>query len=204
MNKHRKPLKAFSHSLVPQEEVKAVIDELKDAPDRAAAVQLGAYVDSMLTHTLTNLIRTDVPEAMKARILRSTFKEKNDALFVLKITDERTYQNLEIIREIRNAFAHSARLITFETPEVVEAVEALEDDGKGLNSEGNEHLSSARAKFTSCCFRSILTVMFRNIGKKMDMIGQVMEALTPYLNENLRPHAERVARSVEALKNFRL
>lgn len=196
-----RPLKEFSLSAVPQEEIAAVFAELKNATDRAAAVQLGAYVECMLTHTLMNRIKSNLPEKIKQMILRATFQHKNIGLLHLGIIDDDTHQNLEIIREIRNAFAHSPRGITFETPQVVEAVQGLKEEFKQPLIEGIDHLTPARRKFTSSCYRSIFTVVFRTVGKKLDLIGRVLEVLKPHLNEELKPEAERVARSAQVLKD---
>src|SRR5262249_17796029 len=50
----------------------------------------------------------------------SSFSAKIDISYALRIIDKKTYDDLTIVRKIRNKFAHSMWLINFENPEIVE------------------------------------------------------------------------------------
>jgi hypothetical protein len=57
---------------------------------------------------------------------------------------------LEAIRKIRNAFAHSAKYITFQTPEIANECANLRK-GRRNTTEFPEFFSKERAKFLSRC-----------------------------------------------------
>jgi hypothetical protein len=205
MTKKKKPLKVLSTGAVTNAELKAVIEEVQTSTDRAAAVQLGAFVESVLGECLLSLLwRPGSKASYEHKMAQTTFQEKNIAAFKLEIIDDRIFKNMEIIREVRNAFAHSARPISFQTPEVIAVVDEIEDDGKGLTPEMAAEMAKARAKYTSSCMVCVATVKFRAMGKKIDLMGRVTKALLPYTDPALAPHSEAISKAAEVLSKFTL
>jgi hypothetical protein len=202
--KLKTPLEQVSRAPVGQDDILAVVEEVRNASDRAAAVHLGAFVERKLNDAFLSLVRAESRAKLEKEISEASFKEKIEGALKFGLVDDRLFKNLELIRRIRNAFAHSARAITFETPEVVAVVGELTDDGKGIPTKMLDNASPARIKFASCCMAAVITVGFRAIGRKADLMGRVVEALSIRLNPDLAPHAETIKRSAELLKKFEM
>jgi DNA-binding MltR family transcriptional regulator len=93
------------------------------------ALAAGACLDQGLQNAL--LARMDKPN----RDLRdslfegygplSSFKAKIDVAFAFGIVDSTIYRKLNAIRKVRNLFAHSPALLTFESSEVLLLLEKL-------------------------------------------------------------------------------
>jgi hypothetical protein len=200
-----KPLEQFSRTPVAPEEVAAVFEEVRKANDRHAAVHLGAFVEQGLGIAFLSLVGEQKSAELKKEISWASFDDKIKAALKLELIDDRIFKKLEIIRQIRNAFAHSARPISFETPEVVAAVDELIDDGKAVPTNMLDNASPARAKFSSCCRAVMATVGFRAIGRKFHLMGRVVEALsTAQAKPELMPFAETIKQSAEKLKKFEM
>jgi hypothetical protein len=91
-----------------------------DANDRGACILLSADVENGLDNALTQIV---LPHFDRGALFGeqgplSTFSRKITMAHALRITGPITHQNLGIIRQVRNAFAHSKIPIDFDTPEV--------------------------------------------------------------------------------------
>lgn len=88
--------------------------ELLSQSDRGAAVLGGAYADTVLGEALKSKLRDlNLPnkETLHKRLFRhygplSTFSARIDMAFALYLIGENTRHDLDIIRDIRNDFAH--------------------------------------------------------------------------------------------------
>lgn len=100
---------------------KIVREMMKSRNDRGAAVLLGTFVESALEDVITiflsrNINRRRIFSGTNAPL--NTFSDKILMGHALEIYGPETLHNLEIIKLIRNAFAHSRISIRFSTPEV--------------------------------------------------------------------------------------
>jgi hypothetical protein len=93
--------------------------------DRGAAILMGTNVDLALTSAIFHLLDTkdrDRLESDAGPLSRRILLGR-----ALRIYGPVTQRNLDLIRHIRNAFAHAHVPITFDTKEVKAAVSLLED-----------------------------------------------------------------------------
>jgi hypothetical protein len=95
--------------------------------DRTAALLPAALVDTSLIRPIAAAARP--PNAQELRVsetlLSSDFSAKIKKAFAHGLIGPDTKKNLEVIKEVRNAFAHSLSEIEFATPEVERACAML-------------------------------------------------------------------------------
>src|SRR3984885_4981880 len=113
---------SHGHFALWQEEVTA------EKNDRGAAILLGTNVENAIQSAIVRFI--DVQAGQSGRLFRSnaplsSFANKITIAYALNIFGEETQTNLELIRSVRNTFAHAKVPITFETTEVQRACEFL-------------------------------------------------------------------------------
>jgi mannitol operon repressor len=197
-----KLLKQLSRSLIGPKEIADFIEEIREESDRSAAIILAAFVEQTLEQTILSLLSSE--KKWRKRVERAKFEDKNKIALKLSLVDQLEFDNLEIIRKIRNAFAHAAIRLRFETPEVAAEVDALHDAEKGLPAGMPGALSKRRLKYTSCCIASVMTVRFRGLGKRLELISRVTSALVPHLGKQFEPHAQAIEKAVPVLKKFKL
>ncbi len=115
----KKPkLRDLSREVPTEADLNALIDKLQEGPPIVSAILGSALIEHELESLLRTRIRhkddgtwdllteTDGPLA--------TFSRKITAGYALGLYDEATRANLDIVRHIRNAFAHAKKLITFD------------------------------------------------------------------------------------------
>jgi hypothetical protein len=197
-----KLLKLLSRSLIGPDEIAGFIEEIREESDRSAAITLAAFVEQTLEQTILSLLSSE--KKWRKRVERANFEDKNKIAHRLTLVDQRQFENLETIRRIRNAFAHAAIRLRFDTPEVAGEVGALHDAGNGLPAGMPGAISKWRLKYTSCCIASVMTIRFHGLGKRLELISRVTSALAPHLRTQFKPHAEVIEEAVATLKKFKL
>ena len=131
-----KDLKAYTkvaaHDLSPADFVAA----LKGESDRGAIILAATMIDDRLSIALRERM-PDINSAEAARIfgvdgLAGTFANRLKLAQALGIIDRGTRKLLELIREMRNACAHSRQIMTFSTPVIRAAfVSTMPDEAEG-------------------------------------------------------------------------
>jgi len=90
--------------------------------DRSEALVRGALVEDALQRAILNRMRAlDAPDGRRLfgpNAPLSSFYGQIAVAYAIKIIGPRTRDDLDCIREIRNAFAHTISRIEFTTPEV--------------------------------------------------------------------------------------
>lgn len=88
--------------------------------DRAAAILTGSYLEVLLEKLLrTKFIQSPVVEDLfKGNGALSTFSSRIALCFALGYIEETTYRDLNLVRKIRNHFAHNIANASFEDSEV--------------------------------------------------------------------------------------
>ena len=110
------------------EDVEALEAELYTlGNDRATAVLFGSFVDTSLERLLASKMRQDLSSEMRGNLFGpngplGTFSSKIALAYALKLVGPISHGDLELIRELRNQFAHSRMSFTFETPAVREVI----------------------------------------------------------------------------------
>ena len=105
----------------PSENVKKTIMNVMIGPsdDRTTALLAAALVDASLIRPIAVAARSpNVEEIRVSGLLSSPFAEKIKKAFTHGLIGPETKKNLEVIKEVRNAFAHSLSDIEFRTAEI--------------------------------------------------------------------------------------
>jgi hypothetical protein len=102
-------LKQYGAGNPTQSDIEALENELYNGPDRAAAIVMGSMVEKAIDKLLSdNIIESDDKK----------FFHKIEIAYSHKLFGEKTKKELDIIRCLRNQFAHSRLPIEFVTPVV--------------------------------------------------------------------------------------
>ena len=97
------------------------------------------------------------------------FNAKIKMAYILEIIGKRTTADVQAIRAIRNAFAHSTLVIDFDTPEVTEVISLISiPDREPMTMEGISP-NDARERFIQSCFRLHLHLFTYKPGVKTHM-----------------------------------
>lgn len=160
--------KSLSHHLSRRElddaELNVAIDEFQDGSDRVAAIMGAALVESHLM----DAIRTSLVDAFDMNALFhdqgapfGTFKARIVAGRALGLYDERVAADLDIIRDIRNQFAHALLSLSFENPHIAGRCSGLGDhpvfyfDGTPINCSNahGRNVSETRLRYEKLCWQ---------------------------------------------------
>lgn len=135
-----------------------VLEEVHQASDRTAAIVLASWVERSLEQSIINALPRHDDKTISKLLERdgalNSFYGKIHLGFALGLYDASVVDNLEAIRRIRNAFAHAALAIHFETQQVIDEVEKLHVT---INPTPTElmQFSVYRRKFTLACLRFV-------------------------------------------------
>lgn len=124
-------LRDLSRRELSPEDYGKVVDQLEmpDVPDMVAAL-LGA---TLVEHQVDQAIRAHLKHSddrMWGRLTDpagplNNFSSKVSLGFALGLYDINIFENLHIVRDVRNAFAHARTLLTFQHPTVRTAIEKM-------------------------------------------------------------------------------
>lgn len=114
----RQSSRYLSRERLTEADISAFIDELGSANDRAYALMFCAFVDNILCDVLLTYFRADrgdlkdlLFDAVGAPM--DTLASRITLAYALGAIDDREKEQLDAIRRIRNAFAHSETLLDF-------------------------------------------------------------------------------------------
>jgi hypothetical protein len=122
-----KALTAFTRSdplVNDSDDMEILLKELFNTSGRVTAVMLGAHVETALERLLASCMRGDLNSDQRNRLFGfegavGTFSAKIIVAYAMKLIGPITYSDLNLIKLLRNEFAHSRRTFDFRTPEVV-------------------------------------------------------------------------------------
>lgn len=106
------------------EDTQALYDVLNNEPDFSVVLISVAYIDACLAALLEKLF---AQSSVSSKLLdpRSgalgSFSARSDACYVLGLVSKSIYQDLLVLAEIRNQFAHYHLLLDFAKPEIAES-----------------------------------------------------------------------------------
>jgi DNA-binding MltR family transcriptional regulator len=210
MAKSKKPkgLSGMMSADVNAGDLNDVVAEIRQASDRTAAIVLGSLVERTVEQRiLAALPRHD--EKTAERLLArdgplSSFYGKNQLGYALGAYDETILHQVEIIRRVRNVFAHSVLPIHFETQEIIDQVSKLH---RGFLRHPIEfaEMSEYRRTFTIISTRIISYLRLNSLGHKLDLYKQVLEAVHEVRPEKVpREILDPIVDAVEKLKGLKL
>jgi hypothetical protein len=90
----------------------------------------------------------------------ATFSAKIKLGYALRIYGSETRTELDLIRDVRNAFAHSRRAISFSIPEVADICDLLRSYKQ--NAETQE-IAGPKKKFVDSCYRIAIKIMAADV-----------------------------------------
>jgi DNA-binding MltR family transcriptional regulator len=114
----------------PPDDVKVILDGFDQESDRAAALVAGALLDTALERLVRHSLKTDDKEVISLLFQqRGPLGDFHSKILIARgfgIIDSRIAFELNVIRSVRNVFAHATANLTFETPEISAAIERSE------------------------------------------------------------------------------
>jgi hypothetical protein len=119
-------LKKYGAGDPTEDEIEALENDLYMGPDRAAAIVLATAVENAIGKLLRSNMREEgTSELFKPSSLLGSFGARIDISYALKLFGPKTKKELNIIRTLRNQFAHSRMPIEFTTPVVKKCCDQL-------------------------------------------------------------------------------
>lgn len=128
-----KDLYRFSRE-TPDEEIYRLVANLVDEPDRVAAIVAASFLERAIEDTIVSRLKRQDKETLGKLFEDSgsgplaTFDAKIRMAYALGVYGPTTKHDFDVIRRIRNAFAHSIIDVSFDTDEVKNAVASLKGD----------------------------------------------------------------------------
>jgi hypothetical protein len=187
-----------------QEDAIAVILELLTVSDRSAAILGGAFVEHALEKAIIDRLPVNNQNTIEKLTARdgalNSFFSKTHLGYAMGLYGAEVADELDIIRTVRNLFAHSMKRLTFETKEVAEEIAKLRHDP---NFPETPRLSVPRQRFNIYCIRFMLTLMTNEMARRTsdntalgvdpfgpemsELLGQVVAAV-----RQMRPERTKV------------
>jgi len=133
---------------------------LIEESDRGSVLMAAAFIEDKLSCLLESYFIEN--EKVCKRLLKgngalATFSSKIDLTFLLGLIPKNIFDDLHILRKIRNDFAHTASKISFETP-------SIKDRTKALSTLSKEMLRDD----TKAYFMRSMTTILTAINMKME------------------------------------
>ncbi len=206
-----KTLRALSTKKIEDSDFALMAEEIREASDRTAAIVMGAFVERELEQWIVKVLPRRDEETIEKLYERDgalgSFYAKIYLGYALGVYDETTRDNLDIVRRIRNAFAHTPQQIGFETDAVKNEIEKLKPTTSMELLSEFEKFSESGRKFMSICAEVSLMHRLEPIGSKMELMSNVIEAISSHLTgeiKQLAPDAAaKLAQAVAAIKKIR-
>ncbi|SNT01784.1 Mannitol repressor [Tardiphaga sp. OK246] len=122
-------LKKYLKSRPSDQEIGAIFFEMGDDGARGCALAGAAVLEDVLRgaieHRFSHMSEKELAELFDGTAPLSTFSAKIKIAYAMGIIGKLTRHDLEKLREIRNAFAHSIRHLSFDLPEIANIVESF-------------------------------------------------------------------------------
>lgn len=126
---NRDALRKLTKKFPPPQEVKSIMDALRDESDLSAAIIASALLESALEKFLIGRMREKEPRLLgqlfENRGPLSDFNGKILCAVAFGVLSVPAGEHFQAIRHIRNAFAHSRVPISFETPQVRKEIDGF-------------------------------------------------------------------------------
>jgi DNA-binding MltR family transcriptional regulator len=154
----RGSLRALSGRPISPDDWEEVIAEVHQTSDRTAAIVLASWVERDLEQSIIKALPKNDDQTASKLLERDgalhSFYSKTYLGFALGLYDQSTVENLDCIRKIRNAFAHAALPIHFETQQIIDEVNKLHVTTRPT-PEAMMKFSEYRRKFELACLRFV-------------------------------------------------
>lgn len=112
------------------EQINTALAELVKQPDRGAAIIAAAMIEEILETVILNRLRplsgTKYKRLFSGTAPLSTFAAKIDIAFAIGLINDLGYTQLNLIKDVRNRFAHEIAPLDFDHPEIKQIISANE------------------------------------------------------------------------------
>ena len=110
--------------LIDEQQWSSFFHELKLESDRGASILSAVWIEELLTRKFKNLFSKGNSNARKALFNGSfsSFSSKINVAYCLGWLDDDTYHDIDLVRKIRNSFAHELHGISLESPEMKDLI----------------------------------------------------------------------------------
>lgn len=169
-----KALKSLSSTAPDDADFKRFFDDLiADRNDRAVIIIAASILEEALANALKMELRTSSNEEKEVLfgvgMPLSSFSAKIKFVYALRLCDKREKNNMNVIREVRNAFAHSMKYMDFKTEEVASMCGFIETKKFKPVVETSKKLTrTPRFIYTSECM--LLTNKFMKIASDQNRL----------------------------------
>jgi hypothetical protein len=117
-------------ALLPEVAYLDFINDLKDSKQsgRSVAIVGGAYIDLVLRERLSQFFVVKDKKLMEALFERAlqAFASRITLAYALGVFGEAVYHDLIAVKEIRNAFSHSAQRLHFDVAAIAQEIHSME------------------------------------------------------------------------------
>ena len=178
----------LSNRELEESDLEGLTKEVLHTSDRTAAIVLTAWVERELEQWIVTVLPRNDPKTIKKLQGRdgalSSFYGKIHLGFALGVYDEVTRDNLDIIRGVRNEFAHAAQPISFETDEISSEVAKLKSVPRGDSSCPEvAALSEPRRRFTSACAALVVRSRLEPVREALELFRDIHDVIYPATEE---------------------
>jgi len=146
--------------------INAFLEEFQEESDRAAAVLGAAYLDECLSQLIASFLVDDPTKV--DRLLQGPlaplghFESRISASYCMGLISKNEHHDLQIIRGIRNEFAHELHGLSFSNARVRDKCSALQIPKKVMQLMGSR---GARPAFTYATAHLSLQLQLRTLGQ---------------------------------------
>jgi hypothetical protein len=136
VSKTKDPLKRLLEQVPTPEEYQVAWENVRKDGSRGSVILAGTLVEDSLRALLISRmapgVEKDGPKDLFGQMKPlSSFNAKIRMGFALKLYGERTFHDLDLLRKLRNPFAHGKLAIDFNTPEVKWAINQFHCHSRG-------------------------------------------------------------------------
>lgn len=134
----------------PPESFQSLIDGWIKESDRGCVLIAAAYLENVLETLLrryfsgdTNCVKKAVEPLFQIMGPLSSFSAKIKLVFALQLVDDDQYHDLEIVRKIRNMFAHSFEEASFSSQEIADQISSITSYDRAAQNVNLEDFTSS-------------------------------------------------------------
>lgn len=178
-------------------EFEAATDEMHQGTDRVAAIIGAALVENSLRHGIECHLE-DISDRNAlfhdAGAPFGTFRARIVAGKAMGLIGEKAAIDLDIIRDIRNQFAHALLSLSFNNELIAAECERLSDYDPDTKMD-NSGVSRPRLRYESACWEISLAIMDKGnerLDERISVLGKVVRLLEKQISEKERKALQNV------------